>query len=81
MISCSQYDYLEIACMYKLAIKLVLTDGSIVEGTAFDTGYNSDKQEVIVLKIANELTKIPTETLASITALTANPHFNHIDFQ
>lgn len=81
MISCSQYDYVEIACLYKLPLKLALTDGSVVEGTAFDTGYDEHRQEVIILNNADVLTQIPTNTLASMTALTANPHFSHIDFQ
>lgn len=37
MISCNQYDYIEIACMYKFPLRLTLVSNQVVEGTAIDT--------------------------------------------
>ena len=37
MISCNQYDYIEIACMHNLSIELILKNGDGVCGVATDT--------------------------------------------
>ncbi|OLQ91606.1 transcriptional antiterminator [Vibrio ponticus] len=81
MISCNQYDYLEIACMYHFPLRLVLLDGSIVEGIASDTGYNTHKQECLIIESNGEPRFIPTEQLKSLRVTIDNPHFSSVEFQ
>lgn len=50
MISCSQYDYIEIACLYRLPVALTLQDGSVIQGTAKDTGRNAARQSALLLR-------------------------------
>ena len=47
MISCNHYDYIEIACMHRLNIELVLKNGDSVCGVAADIKRNALKQECI----------------------------------
>lgn len=81
MISCAQYDYVEIACMYRFEVKLIFKNGNYVQGTAFQTAYNENKEECIVLKTERGNEKIALEELAAIEAVTKNPHFEKIDFR
>ena len=48
-ISCDLYDYIEIACLYKIPVRLELKDGSFIEGNADDTIINDDKDECMKL--------------------------------
>ena len=80
MISCASHDYVEIACMYRLEIKLVFKNGQIVQGKALQTAYNENKEECIVLETAPGNEEIALEQLASMQAVTKNPHFEKIDF-
>ena len=50
MLTCQQYDYIEIACMYRYPTRLHLKNGETVEGTAIDTCRNEQQQECIELE-------------------------------
>ena len=82
-IACALYDYIEIACMYRYSVLLVLDSGEEVKGIATDTSTKKDKTEYLVLfdeeskeKIEIELTK-----LVKMKSLIKNPHFNEVDFK
>lgn len=79
MISCAQHDYIEIACIYGFEVRLAFKDGKVVQGKAFQTAYNENREECIVLKTVKGAEKIVLEHLASIEAVTQNPHFDKID--
>ncbi|WP_202603928.1 Rho-binding antiterminator [Photobacterium halotolerans] len=81
MISCQQYDYIEIACLYKLPIKLCLADGSEIEGIAQDTLRNEEKQECISLKTASGLQIVVLDQLNTMEATRPNPHFERVSFR
>lgn len=49
MISCQQYDYIEIACLFHLPIELTLHNGKKVSGVAQTTSYNQNKEECLQL--------------------------------
>ena len=51
MLSCQQYDYIEIACMYHYPVKLTMKSGTIVQAKALDTARNEDRQECIKVLI------------------------------
>ncbi|MDA0120306.1 Rho-binding antiterminator [Vibrio sp. T11.5] len=80
MISCNQYDYIEIACLYHIPVRLVVESGQIVEGKAKTTRYDEHRRESIVIDSSAGEVDVPTESLVSMTALVANPHFNEIFF-
>ena len=66
--------------MYRFKVKLVFKNGQIVQGKAFQTDYNENNEECIVIKteVGNE--EIVLEQIASMEAVTKNPHFEKIDF-
>ncbi|MDF2155849.1 Rho-binding antiterminator [Vibrio sp. CAU 1672] len=80
MITCRQYDYIEIACMYNLPVEITLKNGMKHQGTAFDTGYDMQRQECLFIDVEGEHIALPTEQLLSMTALSNNPHFNQVKF-
>lgn len=86
MISCDKHDYIEIACLYRLEVKLFLKNGpvkngQIVQGVAFNTTYSKNREECVVLNTGKGNETIVLEQIASLEAVTKNPHFEKIDFQ
>ena len=81
MISCNQYDYIEIACMHRLSIELILKNGDGVCGVATDTKRNALKQECIAINVSGELKLIELTSISVIKALTQNPYFNKVHFE
>ncbi len=80
MISCAQYDYIELACLYQISVELQLNDGSAVQGDALDTQYDANRRECLVLEIEGKKRMFATECLVSMKALTPNTHFDLIQF-
>ena len=80
MITCDIHDYVEIACMYGFEVKLVLKDGQIVQGIAFQTTYSENREECVVLKTKKGNKEIVLEQITLMEAVTKNPHFEKIDF-
>ncbi|MGR5236311.1 Rho-binding antiterminator [Vibrio alfacsensis] len=80
MVTCSQYDFIEIACMYDLPVEIEPKNGEKHQGNAFDTGYDMQRQECLFLDIGGEHIPFLTEQLAAMRALEDNPHFSHVIF-
>ena len=80
MISCQQYDYIEIACLYQFPVRLTLTDGVIFEGIANDTRYDNHHQECLLLQTGQGAQLVPTARLQSLEVMLVNPHFTFIKF-
>lgn len=80
MISCANHDYVEIACMYGFEVRLVLKNGQIIHGNASQTTYNENREECIVLKTERGNSEVVLEQVASMEAVTRNPHFEKIKF-
>ncbi|NIY83194.1 Rho-binding antiterminator [Vibrio hepatarius] len=80
MISCNEYDYIEIACMYRYPIKLTLKSGEVLECVALDTARNNARQECIKIDQNGEHTLIELDTLVSLDVLVTNPHFQAVRF-
>ncbi|BED90937.1 hypothetical protein PspMM1_34050 [Pseudoalteromonas sp. MM1] len=81
MISCHQYDYIEIACMHHLSVELVLKNGDSVCGVATDTKRNANRDECIVVNVNGELKLIELTSISVIKALKQNPYFNKVNFE
>lgn len=80
MISCSQYDYVEIACLYKYPLKLTLTSGDVVVGKALDTRRNADGQECMLLLVEDEKILVLLDDIKQLAVTISNPHFEKINF-
>ena len=81
MISCAQYDYIEIACTYKYRIKLILSSGSEISGKALDTQYNDDRKECIKVLVESNETLVVLDSVTKMEAYEENPHFKSIVFE
>lgn len=86
-ISCDNYDYIEIACLYTYLLELQLTSGAILTGRAITTGIDECKQEYLLLEIQaeNELhpalnQQVPLDQLSTMQVLTANARFQQVVF-
>ncbi len=81
MISCANHDYIEIACMYRFEVRLVLENGRVAQGKAFQTVLNENKEECLVLETKSGNKLIVLEQVVSIEAVTDNPHFGKVSFR
>lgn len=79
MIKCDYYDYIEIACLYKLSIKVQYATHAVA-GIALDTQRGENNEEGMLLKVDGEPKWLPLDPIQSISALTPNPHFDKVDF-
>jgi len=77
MISCHQHDYIEIACLYRLRLRLTLSDGESLEGRARDTGSRQGR-EWLKLALDGEEREIDLERVRLIEALDRNPYFQTV---
>ena len=88
MISCNHYDYIEIACLYRLAVELRLESGQLQQGIAMDTGRNSNGEECLLLEDRQENGNgenshthyVVLDQIKTMRALASNPHFDVINF-
>lgn len=80
MISCNDYDYIEIVCLYRYPVRLTLKSGQIIEGKALDTARNQEKQEAIKLDQNGVEQLVVLDDLSLVEVLVDNPHFNKKSF-
>ncbi|HAS6190527.1 TPA: transcriptional regulator [Vibrio vulnificus] len=80
MISCHEYDYIEIVCMYHYPVKLILKSGETYLGVALDTERNSARNECIKLGVENGSVLVELDSIAVLEACVKNPHLNVINF-
>ena len=81
MISCNQYDYIEIVCMYRYPITLHLKSGQHLECTAIDTKRNDQKEECIQVSIQDSFELVVLDDIAKLEVHVENPHFQQISFE
>ena len=79
MLHCDDHDYLEIACTFRLPVRLVLKDGCSLEGVARDTGYTPDRQECLLLEVDGERRPVIMAQIKTLIALQDNPHFSVVE--
>jgi len=80
MISCEQYDVIEIACMYRLLVKLELQDGTVVQGKAMDTKRSTAGEEGLEIEARGELHVVVLNSIKKMIAQVDNPHFDEVVF-
>ncbi|MFC3032599.1 Rho-binding antiterminator [Pseudoalteromonas fenneropenaei] len=77
MLSCSQHDFLEVACLYHYELKVELLDGKVEIGVAQDLLYR-EKQHCLVLQQVDTLNYVDIASISKLSALTQNPYFDTV---
>ncbi|MDO6718644.1 Rho-binding antiterminator [Psychrosphaera sp. 1_MG-2023] len=80
MISCNHYDYIEIACMNRYPIKVVMKAGDVINGIALDTALNKKKQECIKIHVNNADRLVVLDNISTLEVSVKNPHFQRVSF-
>ncbi len=80
MISCGNYDYIEVVCLFKYPVELTLTSGETIVGKAMDTAKNSLLEECIKIKAENDDLLVTLDLIAKLKVLVENPHFQEVSF-
>ena len=77
-ISCSDYDRIELICLYQYPIQLILASGDTVTGIAVDTAYTAGRKEGIKVEVKNETLTLALKDIIKINILIDNQHFGDI---
>jgi len=80
VVSCDEYDYIEIACMYRYTVKLTMISGTVIEGVAMDTSRNQYGNECVVIYANKSNSLVELKVISKLEALTENSHFSEIVF-
>ncbi|GEA13189.1 Rho-binding antiterminator [Alteromonas sp. KUL49] len=80
MISCENYDYIELVCTYRYPIVLHLRSGKSVTGVGIDTSVNEQREECITLVANSTHVMVPLNQIAVLEVTVDNPHINKIEF-
>ncbi|MGK0373085.1 MAG: Rho-binding antiterminator [Glaciecola sp.] len=81
MLDCNAYDYIELACMYKMSVTFTAKNGGIISGKAMTTLIDRKRKECIkLLTSAGESTVVVLSEMKTMSADQPNPHFKKITF-
>ncbi len=80
MVSCNEYDYIELVCLYRYPIKLTLKTGEIIDCTALDTQYDAARKECIKVSIEGVESYIVLNEISKLEVSIDNPHFKQVVF-
>ncbi len=80
MITCNEYDYIEIVCLFRYPVELKLKSGEIRMGVGLDTQRNEKKQECIKLDANGSELLVVLDEIAELTVCIENPHFDKVQF-
>lgn len=80
---CELHDYIEIACMFRYPVLLLLDSDEEIKGIATDTLIKKDKSEYLILTKENSKEKIEVALtkLVKMESLVQNPHFESVNFK
>lgn len=80
MISCNQYDYIEIACMHRYPIILTMKSGESLACVALDTQVDEAHRECIKVHAEGVERLVVLDEIAELEVSIENPHFKHVSF-
>ena len=80
-ISCSLYDYIEVACLHKYDVKLTVANGIEHIGRATSTRAGPDKVEYFGIHVDDDLVEVPMHVIVRMETITPAALFKWIDFQ
>lgn len=81
MLSCDLHDYIEIVCLYQYPLKLTLSSGAVLTGTARTTQYNDKRQECLLLQQQETEQQVLLDDIALLEVTIANPHLQQVRFR
>lgn len=81
MLKCDLHDYIEIVCLYHYPLKLTLSSGAVLAGTALTTRYNDQRQECLVIKQNDNDELVLLEDIVLLEVTVANPHLQQVRFK
>ena len=81
MISCNEYDYIEIVCMHRYPIKITLKTGEVIECTALDTQRNEAREECMKVNVDGTQTNVVLDSISKLAITIENPHFKEVFFR
>lgn len=76
-ISCELFDYIEIACMHRLELKVYFKEAKPVQGNAITTKVDAGK-EILVLRSEGKNVSVMLDSVKELKAITPNPYFENI---
>ena len=79
VIDCELHDFVEVACMYRYQLRLILKDGQVIEGKAVDIASTSDKREYLIIE-NDAQQQVDLMSLAKMEVLTPNAKFSEVVF-
>ena len=82
LLKCDLHDYIEIVCLYRIEVEITLQNNVCLTGIPLTTGVNKKVGEYLVFRSNNkaDTRSIPLLSLQSMQAVSANIHFNKINF-
>ena len=80
MISCGNYDAIELVCLFHYPVAITLSSGNVITGTAQDTQRNEQLDECIRLHTTNGDALIALDSIRKLTVLVENPHIREVLF-
>ncbi|REG82891.1 Rho-binding antiterminator [Marinomonas pollencensis] len=81
MITCHEYDYVEIVCLFHYPIRLTMVTGELIEGIALDTAHNENRTECIKIQTADGAQLVVLSEVTKLAITIDNPHFTEVHFQ
>ena len=78
MLKCDLHDYIEIVCLYHYPLKLTLSSGAVLTGTALPTRYNQQRQECLVIKHYDNEQLVLLDDITLLEVTVANPHLQQV---
>tara|TARA_R110001583_G_scaffold26571_2_gene95709 strand:+ start:12069 stop:12302 length:234 start_codon:yes stop_codon:yes gene_type:complete len=76
MLSCSEYDAIELVCLFHYPIKLIMKQGDMIEGVAVDTQPN----ERLKMDVNGIQTLVELKDISKLQVCIKNPHLTEISF-
>ena len=80
MLKCNILDYIELACMHRIPVRLTMKQSDFFEGVAEDIVLGQDRQECLLIKIDGIAQQIVLDDIQSMQALVENFHFDLVQF-
>lgn len=80
MITCSEYDHIEIVCLYHYPIEISLKSGKVLTCIAIDTKRNIDRMECIEVDVRGDTQLVLLDNIAKLVVTIENPHFKKVNF-
>lgn len=78
-ISCELHDFVEVACMYRYQLKLILKNNQVIEGKAIDIVNSPEGRECLVID-SDSRQQIELTRLTRMEVLTPNARFSEVVF-